>query len=207
MGRNHSRESIVLQTHDVGEADRFCILFSRENGRLSARARGARKPNSKLAAATLPLQEARFQLAESSGGWHINGADILTPVMPKDAAHLCLLSAAAELVQHLTHDDEPLPEVYDLLRDWLRTAHEHTHLLHFTVRLLTLLGVLSVEQETLAAAFTQATDRDYMCIASGEAWQTAGAAAPTNVTRFCENLLQEQTGRQWRVPLVSRQLL
>ena len=45
--------AIVLRTVDYGEADRVVTLFTREHGKLSALARGARKSVKRFGAASL----------------------------------------------------------------------------------------------------------------------------------------------------------
>ena len=42
-------EALILSVRDMGEADRLAVVFSREHGKLSAAAYGARRPRSRLA--------------------------------------------------------------------------------------------------------------------------------------------------------------
>ena len=60
MPQSQTYEALILQSHDVGEADRFLILFTRERGRLAARARAVRKPKSKMGGSLLPLKLATW---------------------------------------------------------------------------------------------------------------------------------------------------
>ena len=55
MAHSESVEAVVLKTYDVGEADRFCIVLTKERGRIAARARGVRKLTSKMGGSLLPL--------------------------------------------------------------------------------------------------------------------------------------------------------
>jgi len=55
--------AIVLRVRPLGEKDRVLTLLSAEHGKLSAAARGARGPKSKLAAVSQPFTLARFLLA------------------------------------------------------------------------------------------------------------------------------------------------
>ncbi|MBV6502115.1 MAG: DNA repair protein RecO [Fimbriimonadales bacterium] len=54
---------IVLRRWDSGESDRRIVLLTREAGKITAVARGARKGGSKLAGVTEPFCVADFQLA------------------------------------------------------------------------------------------------------------------------------------------------
>lgn len=59
----YSTEAIVLRTRLIGEKDRVMTLFSPEEGKFDATARGARNPKSKLAATSQPFVHARFLIA------------------------------------------------------------------------------------------------------------------------------------------------
>jgi DNA repair protein RecO (recombination protein O) len=56
--------AIVLRKRDSGESDRRLTLLSRERGRLDVIAKGARKPQSRLAGVSEPLTVATFGIAE-----------------------------------------------------------------------------------------------------------------------------------------------
>ncbi len=58
----YAARALVLRTRPLGEKDRICVLFSPERGRISAVAKGARGPKSKLAALAQPFVIARFLL-------------------------------------------------------------------------------------------------------------------------------------------------
>jgi recombinational DNA repair protein (RecF pathway) len=66
MSHAQTFEAIVLKTYDVGEADRLCILFTRERGRVMARASGARRLKSRLGASLLPFHHLQaYQLRQA----------------------------------------------------------------------------------------------------------------------------------------------
>lgn len=62
--RTSTLAGIVLRQRPFGEKDRLIVLYSRERGKLSAVAKGARQPRSKLAAISQPLLYGRFTIAK-----------------------------------------------------------------------------------------------------------------------------------------------
>ncbi|HNC74295.1 MAG TPA: recombination protein O N-terminal domain-containing protein, partial [Elusimicrobiota bacterium] len=58
----HNVAAVVLGAEPASETDKRLTLFTREKGRLFARAAGARRPGAKLAAATEPASLSRFRL-------------------------------------------------------------------------------------------------------------------------------------------------
>ena len=154
---SHHYEAIVLKTYDVGEADRFCILLTREAGRLAARARGVRKLTSRMGGALLPFQHVQVELKElGNEGWLVISArrnlscvDHSRPTMsqsiPLQILHaFSQVQQGSELLLKLLHSHQPLPDVFDATLQFLRLCHDgHRHLiLGFTLHLLNVLGHL-----------------------------------------------------------------
>ena len=68
--------AIVLKQTPVGEYDRRLCLLTKEKGKISAFARGARKPSGKLAAATNPLSFGEFKLYPGRESYSVVEASI-----------------------------------------------------------------------------------------------------------------------------------
>lgn len=145
MPHTETFEAIVLTTMDVGEADRFCILFTKERGRLAARARGVRRLESKMGGGLLPFTCLHVSLRKTSAGYLITGAE-RQKVQEKPWAISSFLKASQgiEWLLLLLEDEEPLPEIFALTKTFLRecTMGEPDPLLPFSIRLLQFLGVL-----------------------------------------------------------------
>lgn len=67
---------IVLKQTPIGEYDRRVCLLTKEKGKISAFARGARKPGNRFAAATNPFSFGKFKLFSGRDSYTIAEADI-----------------------------------------------------------------------------------------------------------------------------------
>jgi len=134
----------VLRTYDIGEADRFCILLTRERGKLAARARGVRKLTSRIGGSLLPLCKTEVEIHEGSTGFLITGTHGMRGASPHTIEKFLQTQQGIELLMQLLEDDDPLPELFDLTEEFIGGYTEGTALtlLPFTVRLLFLLGLL-----------------------------------------------------------------
>lgn len=67
---------IVLSVSDVGDFDRRLVILTKEAGRVTAFAKGARKPNNPLIAACSPFCFGVFDAFEGRNSYHISKANI-----------------------------------------------------------------------------------------------------------------------------------
>ena len=67
---------MILKQMPIGEYDRRICLLTKERGKISAFARGARKPGSKMAAGTNPFSFGTFKLYEGKNSYTVAEADI-----------------------------------------------------------------------------------------------------------------------------------
>lgn len=67
---------IILSVNPIGEYDKRVVILTKERGRLSAFAKGARKPNSPLGGTVSPFCFGRFTLYEGRSSYNIMQADI-----------------------------------------------------------------------------------------------------------------------------------
>jgi len=146
MPRSFSCAAIVLRAYDVGEADRFCILLTRERGRITARASGVRRLTSRMGGSLLPLREVQLSLNESRSGIYVSSSaphpeSWSAFTTPKSFAEA---HQGVELLLSFVQHEEPLPEIYDATRRFLAQCADESPdaLLRYTFRLLSLLGVL-----------------------------------------------------------------
>ena len=67
---------LVLYSSDVGEFDKRLVILTKEAGRITAFAKGARRPNNPLVAACSPFCFGVFDAFEGRNSYHISKANI-----------------------------------------------------------------------------------------------------------------------------------
>lgn len=67
---------IVIKAEPVGDYDRRVVILTKERGKITAFARGARKPNSRFVAGTSPFVFGTFSLYEGKSSYSINEIEV-----------------------------------------------------------------------------------------------------------------------------------
>ena len=114
---SYKTEAIVLDSSEIFDTDRSLLLFTYELGKIRARARGVRKPTSRLAGHLLPCLPTFIELAETNGNYLITSALISgqdAAAYPSDALLFQRQAGIiAETVNRLFVDGEAHPEIFD----------------------------------------------------------------------------------------------
>jgi len=113
----YTANAIVLRRTNFGETDRIAALYTRERGKISGIAKGARKPISRLAGATETLTYGKYQLATGKT------LDVITQAEAKESfprirGNLDRVTHAtymAELVDKFVEEHEPNVDLFELL--------------------------------------------------------------------------------------------
>jgi DNA repair protein RecO (recombination protein O) len=109
--------AVVIRQRDLGEADRIVTLFTRDRGKVSAVAKGVKRPRSKFAGALQLFSHLSILLAAG------RTLEVVTQVQPIDLfyhlrddmgrySHACY---AAELLGVFTEEGAAEPDLFDLL--------------------------------------------------------------------------------------------
>lgn len=119
--RSFRIEAIVLRHSDWGEADRLLWLFSREQGKLRAVAKGVRKIRSRKAGHLEPFTRASLQLAKGRDMLLITQAETVEAYLPlrEDLLRMGLASYVVELLDRFTYEEGENAALYRLLADTL----------------------------------------------------------------------------------------
>ncbi len=70
-------KGIILKSEPIGDYDRRVVILTDKRGKISAFARGARKPNSRFVAGTNPFVFADFKLYEGKNSYSLNDVNVL----------------------------------------------------------------------------------------------------------------------------------
>ncbi len=113
---------IILKQSPVGEYDRVVSILTRERGKLSAFARGARKPGNRLAAAANPFSFGTFKLYEGKSSYTISEAEIQNffEDLREDYVGACYGMYFAEIADYYTRENNDEREMLKLLYQSLR---------------------------------------------------------------------------------------
>ena len=122
---------MVLEVSPVGETDRRVVLLTKERGKISAFARGARKQGSRLMAATNPFCFGEFILYEGRNSYSLSEAVIRNYFedMRMHFEEACYGMYFLELMDYYTRENnderEMLLLLYQSLRALLHAAYDN----------------------------------------------------------------------------------
>ncbi|NJN55645.1 MAG: DNA repair protein RecO [Anaerolineae bacterium] len=144
--RTFRSEAIVLKRADFGEADRLLTLFSREQGKMKAVAKGARKPQSRKTGHVELFMRSAFLFAKGQDLDIITQAEMVEGYanLRADLVRTTYASYAVELLDRFTVEHDKHPGLYQLLADalgWFAVDEDMLLLARFyELRLLSLTG-------------------------------------------------------------------
>lgn len=119
-------EGIVLRTIPYGEAHKIVTLLTKEAGKVTAMARGAKKPRSKLAAVTQPFTHGSFLIRQGRGMGTLSQGEPIESMrfIREDLEATAYASYIVEIIDRLTDENDRMSGIYGLLYDALHAINE-----------------------------------------------------------------------------------
>lgn len=138
---------IVIKEVNTGEADKIITIFSRNQGKISAHAKGARRPRSKFVACTQLLCYSDFMLFKGRDMFSINSCEVIEPFyeVRNDIVRLTYSAHLIDIVNDVVQENQPSSRVLQLLLNTLymltKTDRQPELLARiFEIRLMAILG-------------------------------------------------------------------
>lgn len=122
MGQSVTVMGMVLTAMSISDYDKRITILTKERGKITAFARGAKRPGSQLLAATNPFSFGEFELFEGRDAYHLKSAAIKNYfrdlVMDLDAASLAFyfMEFAEYFCQENNDEKEMLKLLYQSMR-------------------------------------------------------------------------------------------
>lgn len=141
MIRHVTDEAVVIRRFNKLEADRQLILFTKNHGKLSATAKGIRRPGSKKAGHLELFSHARIEMVNTHGFFTITQAASIStfPRLSSDLSLTRLAFLATEILDRFTVYEENYSELFTHYLQFLSDPSE-SGLIEFQVYMLKSLG-------------------------------------------------------------------
>lgn len=140
-------KGIVIKEVNIGEADKIITIFTTNYGKISASARGARRPKSKFVAGSQFLCYSDFVLFRGRDLYTVNSVEVIEPFyeIRNDIVKLTYAAHFVELISDVIQENQPSTRLLQLFLNslYLLTKTEKSPELIsriFELRLLSIIG-------------------------------------------------------------------
>lgn len=108
---------VVLQVMPIGESEKRVELLTRERGRISAFARGMKKPNNPLKAIASPFVCGKFFLREHGNSCTLESGEVIAyfTELAYDPESFCVASYFTEFARYYSRENLPGADLLNLL--------------------------------------------------------------------------------------------
>lgn len=115
-------EGIIIKTIDYGETNKIITIFSKNIGKFTAIARGAKKPRSRMAAVAQPFILGQFFVYINRGLSSIQQGEIIDSFrgIREDIVKTAYTAYVMELTEKLLDDKSPDPFLYEQLYETMK---------------------------------------------------------------------------------------
>lgn len=122
----HKWEGIVLKSRSYGESNKIVTLMTREAGKVTVMARGAKKPTSRLAGITQTFMHGMYIVQRTSGMGTLQQGEHLASMrhIQTDIIATAYASYIVELVDRLVEEGGQDPYAYEVLQQALYAIEE-----------------------------------------------------------------------------------
>lgn len=119
---------VVLNVMPIGESEKRVELLTKERGRISAWARGMKKPNNPLKAIASPFVCGKFFLREHGNSYTLDSGDIVAYFtdLAYDPESFCYASYFTEWARYYSRENLPGTDLLNLLFLAFRTLEKGT---------------------------------------------------------------------------------
>ena len=128
MGQEIAVTGMILSAGPVGEYDKRIVMLTKERGRISIFARGARKANSPFVAVCQPFTFGNFVLYEGRNSFNLMNAKVENyfDTLKKDLELIYYGSYFCEFASYLTRENNDEMAILKLLYQTLRALEKGT---------------------------------------------------------------------------------
>ena len=148
-------EGIILRQIKIAGGRRMILLLSEKYGMISAGTSIPEKGRNKSSLALRPFTRGRYELYKNRDSYNINGAEVIQSFysIGEDIDKYMAASYVLELTEKMLPEDDSMPGMYRLLRDFLtllsdRKSEFDTPVIAFQIKALAMQG-LSISQNPL----------------------------------------------------------
>lgn len=180
--RSYRTQAIVLGHIEYGEADRILKLFTFEQGKITAIAKGVRKIRSRKAGHLEPFTRVSLLLAKGRSLDIVTQAETIDPYMGlrADLQRVAFASYVVEVLDRFTYEEGQNVSMFHLLAETLSRLEKQDNLAtvvhHYEMRLLDLLGFRPQLFECIdCGREIRAEDQFFSPLAGGVACPRCGA--------------------------------
>lgn len=119
-------EGFIIKSIPYGESNKIVTIYTKEAGKITAMARGAKKPASRLASITQTFTHGYFLVRKGRGMGSLEQGEFISSVrhIRSDLETTAYAGLIVELIDRLTEAEQPNASIFHLLDDSFKALEE-----------------------------------------------------------------------------------